>query len=323
MMNKLTNIVCLLATVFVVACTKDYVEPEFKIKTFGVYASFFAHGQGGPNVNPTYQQTFKLEAMMDISQGFQSHEWSFWKDQKGGEGDPVWIKMDDGVKFIKKNADLGWGSIPDYTPYLDLSLQPTNNQDNLVFYFEKGGRYSVKIKNVYDTQIEYMIHETDPVFNDNVNTYHKAELMESGKYLVERDYVFELYDTLAIDFRVYEDEECRMEVDLESVFKRDSILTVQQGKVLYFKDATGTTKYNSGTSRQWSWSYYSAIDEIPPTSFPSVEPSISTDPVAKFTFTDKGHFRVNLTVKRDENPEIPKLPITQKSEVLPLKIKVE
>ncbi len=295
-----------------ISCSEDYVEPDFKTKSFAVYASFFSHGSGGANINPTYKNTYSIEGMMDISQGFESHEWSFWENAGQNENEIEWKEMIEGVKFLKKNSNLSW-STTDYTPYLDHELKPRNSQDNITFYFEKGGHYAVRIQNIYDVQVEYMLRE------DERNVYYQAEPMENGKYIVERMYEFEVYDSLYAKAKIYDDAACQVEVNIGA----DSILTIQPGRTLYFRDATGSTKFDSGTSRQWDWSYITTSGQTTPSPIPMVEPQSATDSIAGFTFPEKGLFTVKLTVKRDAKEDNSKFPSGQNAKTIPIIINVE
>lgn len=307
------------------SCTKDYVEPEFKTRSFSVYASFMNHSNGGANIDPTYMAVNSIEGMMDISQGFNSHEWSFWVDENMSEENPSWKQLQDNesICFLRKNCGLGYGSLSDYTPYIDNNLKPTNSQDNLVFLFNKWGRYKARIRNVYDTQIEYMFHLTDTIYKGEVNKYIKATPLENGKFEIVRDYVFELYDTLDVKAKVYEDLACSKEIDINMLLKSDSTLSVAKGKTLYFRDATGTCKYNSGTEREWNWKYSASKSEIVPTPTPTVTPSASTDSIASFTFDNEGRYTVSLKVIREKGLESIKVPTATRTKTIPIYVKVQ
>lgn len=313
-MKKINILLFAFMAVTFFSCKKEYVEPEFKTEFFGIYGSMYKHGDGPANINPTYLETYKNAGIMDISQGFLSHEWSFWKDVNNGEGEPDWVLVNDEVKFLKEGSNLGYQTIKDFTPYYDLNIKPVNSEDQINFIFEKGGKYKLTINNTYRNQIDYIMEEPYTILGYNVNRYYKAQPTDNNEFLVDHSLEFEIYDTLNVKAQVFEDAECTIEKPLtpEGITQ----IAVSQGSTLYFKDATGTSKYDSGTSRDWNWTC------IEGDNLEGVIPSTSTDLVSAFIFSAKGKYQVSLHVKI-ENLAIQNFPNSERTKTLPLTVIVE
>ncbi len=310
---KRLNLICalLLATIGVSSCSKDYVEPDFKTKSFSIYTSFFNHSNGGANEDPTYINTNELQGAMDLSQGYLSHEWSFWSGSEyvdASTGVRTWEVMDDGITFIKSNSGLGWETPSDYTPYLDTSIKPTNSLQTLTYLFANPGAYKMRIRNTYDTEIRYMYCVTDPLnTSKRINEYIDSVPLDNGTYEVVREYEILVYSALVGAVKVYSDSEYTQQVDMSQTVIVDGVVTseivINDGDTLYFHDATGedengvSTQFTAPTGRSWSWVCTQADDD-PDTATPTITPFSSTSQSQQFKFDGTGIFKVTLKVER-------------------------
>lgn len=301
----------LLAAIGGSSCSKDYVEPEFKTKSFSMYSSFYNHSSGGANINPTYLNTNELQGVMDLSQGQLSHEWSYWSGSEFADaatGERTWERMSDGITFIKSNSGLGWGTLDDYTPYLDPSINPTNSKQTLTYLFDKPGAYKIRIRNTYDVPIRYMYNIVDPLNTSNrVNEYIDSVPLADGTYEVIREYETLVYADLVGSVKVYSDADYTNEVDMSQKVEIDNVITseiiINDGDTLYFHDATGennngvSTIFTAPSSRSWAWVCTQADDD-PDSENPTVTPTTSTNQKQPFTFQGTGVFEVILKVER-------------------------
>ncbi|MFI3320537.1 MAG: hypothetical protein SNH01_06965 [Rikenellaceae bacterium] len=301
----------LLSAVVAISCSKDdYVEPDFKTESFGLYASFFNHSSGGANLDPTYLVPTSITGVMDLSQGELSHEWSFWSGSEYADAttsERTWTKLSEGVNFIKDNANMGYGTITDYTPYLDYSIQTTNSRDALTFMIPNGGAYKLRVCNTYASEITYMYNVFDAIeTSKRYNEYITAEKLDNGRYQVVREYELMVYEPLSPSVKIYHDAEETRPVDLSSKVTISDVVTsevyISAGETLYFHDATGedesgvSTIFTVPTNRSWIWTCLQMSSDAMVT--PTVSPSTSTEQCPAFTFDSPGVFRVVLTVER-------------------------
>ncbi len=322
---KILGLLSLIGFVGVSCNNDDYVEPDFGTASFGIYASFFNHTSGGANTNPTYLSSNTLAAMKDLSQGYTSHEWSFWRDANMGASEEAdWVEAtSDEVKFIKDNADLGWEAPESYEPYVDSSIKPVNSRASLAFYFENGGPYKAVINNRYKKEITYYEAEYDSILVTMVNKQYKSTEISSGVHEVEREYLFEIYQALEATAGIYYDADCTNGVDFElGEDETKATIEISQNTTLYFKDETGSTTYDMPTARNWFWSYVVAEGEDYPAVAPVVTPTSSTDEVAAFTFDEVGTFNFSLTVSRSD-ATITHMPSSENTLAIPLNIVVK
>ncbi len=301
----------MLVAVLGAACSKDYVEPEFKTESFGLYASFFNHSNGGANINPTYLTPSSVEGIMDLSQGELSHEWSFYSGSEfvdSESGERTWTEMDSGVNFIKDNSNMGWGEIADFTPYLDPSISIPNSRDAITFMIPNGGVYKLRVRNTFASQIRYMYNVFDEIeTSKRVNEYIDAVALSDGTYEVVREYEIQVYEPLTPSIKIYSDSEYAELVDMSQKATVDGVevteIYISVGDILYFKDTTGedesgvSTIFTAPTNREWMW-WCSQADNTPDAETATVFPISSTEQQQAFLFPAKGVYRTLLTTDR-------------------------
>ncbi|MFI3277998.1 MAG: hypothetical protein SNH28_04295 [Rikenellaceae bacterium] len=316
------------AALLAVSCSKDYVEPDSKTKSFGII-SYMYSGESSTDGTYTYDPyrqttTNSFIGFKDISQGYLTHEWKLYKSLGGPEytgAEVIWEQLGDGeaISFIQDNIDAGYSSVTDWSVYYDPSITISTDRASIVFVFDDGGYYKLQLRNTYDTQITWLWQIWNSIEGFSETIYKTSSLVAgtTDTHEVIHEQEFLISKQIAAAYTIYSDPSWTKVAEPSYVYSDDdgdevSVYELATGESLYFDNYSQTSDDDYSIINTYSWSIYK--DGVTSPSYASA----STEDFS-YTFTETGVYTMNLTMKRSANGMIPE---TTSWNSLPLEIVV-
>ncbi len=318
------------AALLAVSCSKDYVEPDSKTKSFSIISNIYNESNTSDTYSyDPYRQTTtnSFLGFKDLSQGYLSHEWKLYKSIGGPEytgAETIWTQLSDGeaIAFIQDNIDAGYSSVTDWTVYYDPSITISTDRASINFIFTDGGYYKLQLVNTYDTEITWLWYQWNYVGGYGETLYYTSTPVAgtTDRHEVVFEQEFLISKQIKAEYTIYSDPSWTQVAEPAYVYSDDdgdevSVYELTVGESLYF---------DNYSNEDGDWDEYSLINTYSWTIYkdgvtsPSYATSGSTTTADySYTFTEAGTYTMNLTMTRTANGMIP---YTSSWNTLPLEI---
>ncbi|MFI3288540.1 MAG: hypothetical protein SNH55_02335 [Rikenellaceae bacterium] len=323
-MKKIKNIGLFLIAIAIsfASCDKKYVEPDSSPVNFSIYYAY----ENGDFPIMRFLDTLELYAIMNTSQGYLSHQFTF-EVPKVKTGMEYQVDIDDEDGWVEASAEDGLiflNQLPEnyntegleesYFPYINSSLSYTTSDDVRLMYSNTPGRFKITITQTFPKKVYYTVREYDSDYSFNT-IQHTSYADENGVETVSWSTEVPVFSPLTGEALAFSDAALTTSRDLMSEVSEDvdpsgiySTINVNVGDVLYIaENETGTNQYSCSTScswaaNMWNGTSYSSVDDaslitIVQTSEQKEYPYYPRSE-QKITFNQSGYYMLRMTQGR-------------------------